>query len=52
VSVRDVLLRHARDLALPAVIGLPVGHIDDNHELPLGQPVLLDATAGCLSWPG
>jgi muramoyltetrapeptide carboxypeptidase LdcA involved in peptidoglycan recycling len=28
--------------------GLPAGHIDDNHELPFGQHVTLDAASGTL----
>ncbi|MCA9533077.1 MAG: LD-carboxypeptidase [Myxococcales bacterium] len=50
VSARDVLVRHARSLGLPAVLGLPVGHVDDNHELPLGPVAALDASSGTLSW--
>jgi muramoyltetrapeptide carboxypeptidase len=51
VTVRDVLLGHARALGLPSVAGLPVGHIDDNRELPLGRVAQLDAGAGVLTWP-
>lgn len=50
VCVHDVLERHARTLELPSVMGLPVGHVDDNHELPLGREVVLDATAGSLTY--
>jgi muramoyltetrapeptide carboxypeptidase len=48
VSGRDVLLRHAEALGLPCVLDVPAGHVDDNHELPLGHLVELDAAAGAL----
>jgi muramoyltetrapeptide carboxypeptidase len=36
------------DLAIPVVIGLPVGHGTVNHPLPLGFEATLDADAGTL----
>lgn len=52
VSARDVLVRHAEVLGLPCVADLPVGHVDDNHELPLGRLVTLDADMGTLRFLG
>lgn len=48
VTAGDVLRRHAQALGLPCVAGVPAGHVDDNHELPLGRHVTLDASAGVL----
>jgi muramoyltetrapeptide carboxypeptidase len=47
-SLSDVLRERLSDLAIPVAAGLPAGHRADNAELPFGQTVTLDATAGCL----
>jgi muramoyltetrapeptide carboxypeptidase len=39
----DVILEVADHLAVPAMSGAPVGHIDDQWTLPLGAPAVLDA---------
>jgi muramoyltetrapeptide carboxypeptidase len=39
----DVILEIADLLAVPALSGAPVGHIDDQWTLPLGAPAVLDA---------
>ena len=42
----DDVLREAADMAgVPAVAGVPVGHIDDQWTLPLGAMAVLDADA-------
>jgi muramoyltetrapeptide carboxypeptidase len=42
----DVLLEEvARSLDVPCIVGAPVGHIDDQWTLPLGETFLLDADA-------
>jgi muramoyltetrapeptide carboxypeptidase LdcA involved in peptidoglycan recycling len=40
----------AGELQLPAAIGFPVGHIDDNCAVPLGVEVELDASSGKLTF--
>jgi muramoyltetrapeptide carboxypeptidase len=40
----------ARTLRVPAAIGFPVGHIDDNCAVPLGAEVELAAEAGRLTF--
>jgi muramoyltetrapeptide carboxypeptidase len=40
----------ARELKVPAAIGFPIGHQDDNRAVPLGAEVELDAAAGTLSF--
>lgn len=52
VTARDVLVRKAEALGLPCVADVPAGHVDDNHELPLGERVVLDAAAGTLRFVG
>jgi muramoyltetrapeptide carboxypeptidase len=47
-SAYDVLRERLCDLGIPISAGLPAGHIADNHELPFGRRVTLDADAGCL----
>lgn len=48
VTLNDVLRERLGDLAIPVVAGFPAGHIDDNHELPFGRRVTLDADQGVL----
>jgi muramoyltetrapeptide carboxypeptidase len=48
VTANDVLRERLSDLGVPVVAGLPAGHIPDNHELPFGRRVTLDANAGNL----
>jgi muramoyltetrapeptide carboxypeptidase len=42
-SVADVLDEAARAAGVPAIAGVPVGHIDDQWSLPLGASAELDA---------
>ncbi len=45
----DQVLREAAELlGIPAVLGLPIGHVRDNWTLPLGIRARLDAGAGTL----
>ncbi|MEO7455608.1 MAG: LD-carboxypeptidase [Gemmatimonadaceae bacterium] len=45
----DDILREAADLAgVPALAGIPLGHIDDQWTIPLGARAELDATNGTL----
>ena len=45
-SALDDLVREAADVAgVPAMAGVPIGHIDDQWTLPLGAPARLDADA-------
>lgn len=44
VTLEDVFHRHFGSLSLPVVSGLPVGHIDDNHPLPLGFPARISGS--------
>jgi muramoyltetrapeptide carboxypeptidase len=39
----DVIAEVADVLEVPAMVGAPVGHIDDQWTLPLGAPAALDA---------
>lgn len=48
VTLHDVLCERLHDLAIPVVAAFPAGHIDDNHELPFGRRVTLDASQGVL----
>lgn len=44
VTSEDVFRRHFENLDLPVLTGLPVGHIDDNHPLPLGLPARIEGS--------
>ncbi len=48
VTVEQVLDEALARPGIPAVRGVPAGHVADNFELPLGAPVELDADAGTL----
>jgi muramoyltetrapeptide carboxypeptidase len=48
ITLAQVLSERLADLGVPVVAGVPAGHIDDNHELPFGRRVRLDADAGVL----
>lgn len=46
----DVLVEEAADIAgVPAITGVPVGHIDDQWTIPLGATAYLDADARSLT---
>lgn len=47
--VTVVMQELADALQVPAVIGLPIGHIDDQWTLPLGASATLDSASGTLS---
>ncbi|MEJ2679720.1 MAG: LD-carboxypeptidase [Gemmatimonadota bacterium] len=42
-SLAEVLLSVIAPLRVPAVLGLPIGHADENWTVPLGVPARLDA---------
>jgi muramoyltetrapeptide carboxypeptidase len=42
----DVVRERLADLGVPVLAGFPAGHGKENHPLPLGLPVTVDATAG------
>lgn len=44
-TVEAVLRERLGDLGIPVVLGVPSGHVDDNHELWLGVPARLEAHA-------
>lgn len=44
--LEDLFAELAETLGVPSVLGVPVGHIDENWTLPLGVRARLDATAG------
>ena len=46
--VPEVLLEVARQLGVPAVLDLPVGHVEHNWTLPVGARARLDADAATL----
>ncbi|MEJ2184391.1 MAG: LD-carboxypeptidase [Gemmatimonadota bacterium] len=48
-SLADVVLSLIAPLRVPAVLGLPIGHADENWTLPLGVPSRLDADARTLT---
>jgi muramoyltetrapeptide carboxypeptidase len=48
VTIDDVLRERLSDLGIPIVAGFPAGHIEDNHELPFGRRVTLDADRGLM----
>lgn len=43
-SLEDVVGECANALAVPALLGIPLGHIDDQWTLPLGAVATLDAS--------
>ena len=45
----DVIVEIAEAVGVPALAGVPVGHIDDQWTLPLGAPASLDADRRTLS---
>jgi len=45
----DVIAEVAQALGVPAIVGAPVGHIDDQWTLPLGAPAFLDTERRTLS---
>jgi muramoyltetrapeptide carboxypeptidase len=45
----DVIFEVAEALGVPALAGVPVGHIEQQWTLPLGAPALLDADQRTLS---
>lgn len=47
-AVRDVMRDVADQLAIPAVFGIPCGHVPDQWTLPFGAMATLDALAGTL----
>ena len=48
-SLQDVLLERTKDLQVPRVIDLPVGHVCGNAALPMGAKAVLDGESGRLS---
>ena len=48
VTLADVVGELAERLGVPALLGVPVGHVDDQWTLPLGAPAELDAAARTL----
>jgi muramoyltetrapeptide carboxypeptidase len=51
-SVEDVIVSHFGGLPIPVATGVPAGHIDDSLPLPFGATVVLDLSAGTLSFGG
>lgn len=49
-TVEEVLRDRLLDLDIPIISDLPFGHDGVNAALPVGQPVVLDADKGTLSW--
>ncbi len=47
-SLREVVLETAASLHVPALLGVPLGHISDQWTLPLGATAVLDARAKTL----
>ncbi len=45
----EVLAERARALGLPAVMGLMIGHVEDQATIPVGCLAELDAGAGTLT---
>jgi muramoyltetrapeptide carboxypeptidase len=45
----DVIVEIAEAVGVPAIAGVPIGHIDDQWTLPMGAPALLDADRRTLS---
>jgi muramoyltetrapeptide carboxypeptidase len=50
-SVMEVLVEAAQAAGVPAICGVPVGHIDDQWSLPMGAMAELDADAKSLTVP-
>jgi len=48
-SLDDVLGEVARELRIPCVVGIPVGHIAEQWTIPLGAMATLDADACTLN---
>lgn len=48
-SLQDVVQEFADALQIPAVMGIPLGHIDDQWTLPLGALATLDTSARTLT---
>ena len=48
-ALDDVIFEVADSLGVPAISGVPVGHIEDQWTLPLGAPASLDADRRTLS---
>jgi muramoyltetrapeptide carboxypeptidase len=49
-DILDALVAEAADVAgVPAIAGVPVGHIDDQWTIPLGATAQLDADASTLT---
>jgi muramoyltetrapeptide carboxypeptidase len=48
-ALDDLLAEWAAALGVPAVAGLPIGHVGDNWTVPLGVAAELDADAGTLT---
>ena len=44
VTLEKVFQQHFGSLDLPVLTGLPVGHIDENHPLPLGVPARIEGS--------
>lgn len=49
-TIEQVLRDRLLDLGIPIISDLPFGHDGVNAALPVGQPVVLDADQGTLSW--
>ncbi|GJG87372.1 peptidase U61 [Gemmatimonadetes bacterium T265] len=53
-TLADVVAELADALGVPAALGVPVGHVDEQWTLPLGAPAELTVGEGCavrLAWP-
>ena len=48
-GLKSVLMDRIAPLKIPAIYGMPIGHIEDNATLPFGVQAQLDTTAGSLS---
>lgn len=46
VTVEEVIAQRLAELSVPVLTGLPVGHISDNLEIPLGAQAHVDAYRG------
>lgn len=49
-TIEEVLRDRLLELGIPIISNLPFGHDGVNAALPVGQPVVLDADQGTLSW--